>query len=26
MEKMAQCDCPDYWYENCENNAEFNEE
>jgi hypothetical protein len=25
-EEMAKCDCPDYWYENCQNNAEFDED
>lgn len=22
---MAQHDCPDYWYENCQNDQEFND-
>lgn len=26
MREMDQSDCPDYWYDNCENNAEFNED
>jgi len=25
-EEIAKSDCPDYWYENCQNNAEFDED
>lgn len=25
-EEMDLSDCPDYWYEGCQDNAEFNEE